>query len=278
MIRAILPIAALVAAMAAGASESDRDQITRNEQNWTKAYVTGDAGLVEAFLSDDFRAVRADGTAHGKSDELGAIRAEPHDSKGEVYDLDVQLHGDVATALVREKGFGPAPEFKPSWRTITDSWIKEKGRWWVIASQELDTGAPTLPAFQSDAAKIKELRAANNRAIAAHDMAGFLPAFAEDAAFVWSNGSSLTGKTALQAFFAKDFADPAFVAYVRTPERVSVSETGVRAVEHGTWTAIKRETLYGGDYMAHWFKSPDGWQVRGEVYVKLRCSGPLCTP
>lgn len=61
-----------------------------------------------------------------------------------------------------------------------------------------------------------------------------------------------------------------------------LADTGMRAVEHGTWTALKREergeTRYGGDYMAHWFKTAEGWRIRGEVYVKLRCDGPLCKP
>ena len=138
------------------------------------------------------------------------------------------------------------------------------------------------PVLAADgAAEIKDLRAANNRAIAAHDLAAFLPLFADDAGFVVSNGASVS-KPQMKELFTKDFADPAFVTYVRTPESVSVSDTGVRAVEHGTWTALKREsrgeTRYGGDYMAHWFHSQEGWQIRGEIYVKLHCTGPLCTP
>jgi hypothetical protein len=139
--------------------------------------------------------------------------------------------------------------------------------------------SPVLAA--DDAAVIKDLRAVNNRAIAAHDLTGFLPLFADDAGFVVSNGASVS-KPQMKELFAKDFADPAFVAYVRSPDSVTVSDTGVRAVEHGTWTALKREprgeTRYGGDYMAHWFHAPEGWQIRGEIYVKLHCSGPLCTP
>ena len=57
-----------------------------------------------------------------------------------------------------------------------------------------------------------------------------------------------------------------------------VSDAGARAAEHGVWTALKQGTRYGGDYLAHWARTPDGWRVRGEVYVKLYCSGALCTP
>lgn len=133
-----------------------------------------------------------------------------------------------------------------------------------------------------DVDAIRALRADSNRAIAAHNMARFTPMFADDAVFVWSNGSSAIGKDGLVKFFTKDFADPAFVAYVRTPSQVKISDRGVRAVEHGHWTAYKHEargdTRYGGDYAAHWFKTDEGWRVRGELYVKLYCHGPLCLP
>jgi uncharacterized protein (TIGR02246 family) len=148
----------------------------------------------------------------------------------------------------------------------------------TCAAAATATGAP----FAGDRAEIARLRAVSNQAIAAHDLAAFLPVYAEDAVFVFSNGSSAVGRAGLAAVFAKDFADPAFVTYVRTPGAIAVSDQGVRAVEHGTWTAFKREargeTRYGGDYAAHWFKTPAGWRIRGELYVKLRCAGPLCTP
>jgi len=134
----------------------------------------------------------------------------------------------------------------------------------------------------ADEAEIFALRAENNRAIARHDLTSFAPVFADDAVFVWSNGGSATGKGALLQAFAGDFADPTFVTYIRTPGRISVNDRSERAAEHGTWIAIKRdargETRYGGDYLAHWFRGRTGWMVRGEVYVKLYCGGPLCVP
>jgi uncharacterized protein (TIGR02246 family) len=139
-----------------------------------------------------------------------------------------------------------------------------------------------LAADSPDQATIRALRAESNRAIAAHDLKAFLPVFAEDAAFVWSNGSSASGRSGLAARFAEDFADPAFIRYVRTPAVIQLSDTGARAVEHGTWEAFKtsqgQPTRYGGDYTAHWARTPTGWRIRGELYVKLRCEGPLCTP
>jgi uncharacterized protein (TIGR02246 family) len=262
--------------------KADRDFIIQAEHALSQAYVTGKDSAVAPLLSDDFRGIGSRGGISGKAETLQAIHDSTDESAAEIEALDVQLHGDTAIARIREKDTGVAPDFAPAWRVITDSWVKSAGKWQLIAAEELDPGAPTLPAYQAEVDQIKALRAASNRAIAAHDMAALLPVFAEDAVFVFSNGSSAKARSEMQALFAKDFADPAFVTYVRAPGSVTVSDAGVRAVEHGQWTAIKREprgeTRYGGDYTAHWFKSPQGWQIRGELYVKLRCTGPLCTP
>ena len=157
-------------------------------------------------------------------------------------------------------------------------------RTWILAAALL-VASPAMAQPKDaagDVAAIRSLRAASNKAIADHDMARFTPVFADDALFVWSNGTTAIGKAGLQAFFAKDFADPAFIKYVRTPGKVVVSQSGARAVEHGTWQAFKHnpdgDTRYGGDYAAHWVRKPEGWRIQGELYVKLRCTGSLCTP
>ena len=143
-------------------------------------------------------------------------------------------------------------------------------------------GRPIARAGQAQAAAdesvIRALRADNNRAIAAHDLARFTAMFDDDAVFVWSGGGSAVGKAALARDFAEDFAEPGFITYIRSPQRLAVSANRLRAVEHGTWTALKRQTRYGGDYTAHWARTSGEWRVRGELYVKLYCNGPLCTP
>jgi uncharacterized protein (TIGR02246 family) len=283
LVAATAPVAVNPAAMAEGGERNaDRDFILRAEHALSQAYVRGVDRDVAALLSDDFRGIGSRGEVSDKTETLTAIRAGGDESRAEIESLDVQVKGDTAIARIREKDIGVAPDFAPMWRVITDTWVKTAGQWQLLAAEELDPGAPTVPAYQAAIGEIKALRAASNRAIAAHDMDAFLPIFADDAAFVFSNGSSAKSRSELQAAFAKDFADPAFVTYVRSPDSVSISDAGVRAVEHGTWTAIKREprgeTRYGGDYVAHWFESPQGWQIRGELYVKLRCAGPLCSP
>src|SRR3954466_11861937 len=78
--------------------------------------------------------------------------------------------------------------------------------------------AAAAPPPPNDVSAIKAARTASNRAIAAHDLDSFLPMFADDAVFTWSNGSHAIGKKDLATFFARDFADPKFDRYVRRPK------------------------------------------------------------
>jgi uncharacterized protein (TIGR02246 family) len=280
-------LAAVLAAPAAGAGPRQeeaaaRREIEAGERAWGQAFVHGDATTVERLLSDDFVGVLPGGETYSKAQMLKAVAAGPHDTSDQLDGLTIRLYGDTAVAQAREHMVGPSPELKPSDTVFTDTWIRRGGRWRIVAAEDLDPGAQNTGAHAADASAIRAVRARSNRAIAEHDMAGFTPAFAEDAVFVWSNGSTAVGKAGLTQFFARDFADPAFDRYVRTPERVAVAANGVRAVEHGTWTALKHDasgqTRYGGDYSAHWVRKDGSWKIQGELYVKLRCEGSLCTP
>jgi uncharacterized protein (TIGR02246 family) len=280
-------VAAGLLSTSAGASPAQgeaaaRREIEAGERAWGQAFVRGDVATVQRLLADDFVGVSPGGETYGKAQMLDELRTAPHETSDRIDGLSVRLYGDTAIAQARERVVGPPPELKPSQTVFTDTWIRRAGRWRIVAAEDLDPGAGNMPEHAADAAAIRALRARSNRAIAEHDMAGFTPAFDDDAVFVWSNGTTAIGKAGLMQFFARDFADPAFDRYVRTAARVAVAANGVRAVEHGTWTALKHDaagqTRYGGDYSAHWMKKDGAWRIQGELYVKLHCEGSLCTP
>ncbi len=274
-----------VVATSAGAAPREADarrEIEAGERAWGQAFVRGDVATVDRLLADDFVGVSPRGETYSKAEMLKELATAPRETSDRIDGLTIRLYGDTAVTQAREHVVGPPPELKPSETVFTDTWVRRGGRWRIVAAEDLDPGAPNSPEHAADAAAIRAVRATSNRAIAAHDLAAFLPAFADDAVFVWSNGTSAVGKAGLSQFFAQDFADPAFIKYVRSPERVAVAANGVRAVEHGTWTALKHnaqgDTRYGGDYAAHWMRKDGAWRIQGELYVKLRCEGSLCTP
>ena len=93
---------------------------------------------------------------------------------------------------------------------------------------------------------------------------------------VWS----LLDKGGLDAFkswvqnhaaFAAQFADPGFIAYVRTTDTVDLAADGARAAETGRWVGTWKGGIeMSGVYMAAWRERRGQWLLERELYVTLR--------
>jgi ketosteroid isomerase-like protein len=127
----------------------------------------------------------------------------------------------------------------------------------------------------SDEAEIRTLRARHNAALAMRDLDGAMAIVARDAILVAGNGGALHGNAEIRKAWRREFANPAYVRYVRTPETIELGvlpEDG-RAVEIGRWEGITRgpngDARLFGRYLAHWIRTPQGWRTIADVYVTL---------
>jgi hypothetical protein len=112
-------------------------------------------------------------------------------------------------------------------------------------------------------------RRLTNKLIAAHEAIRLKPFFAPDVRLIAGDGSLFLGAEAVIEALAAQFADPDFVTYLRTPERVQLDPEGQRAAEHGRWTADWKSMRLAGDYLAVWKKSLGQWVIECELYVTL---------
>ena len=109
------------------------------EYQWANAYVSRDAEKLASILSRDYVQTNTRARVTGKEEEVldlrkGTFRYE----KFETTRMEVQLYGDAAvvTGLIAAKGTDEA-----SGKTIegqmrmTDTFIRQGGRWQVVASQ-----------------------------------------------------------------------------------------------------------------------------------------------
>lgn len=265
------------AGIAAGQEhDADRAEIEANEHAWSESFVTGDPSAAMRFMAEDFSGIGTDGKPYTKKDEIASIYGSAHTTKATLEPFKVTFYGDVAVVHVREHDTGPAPELRPMNNTTTDIWAKRNGHWQVVAAMDMDTGFDELPKYAGDVESIRGLREANNKALAAHDLQGFAGLFDENALFVWSDGSTAIGRKGLKKDFAERFKDPNLTTYIRAPREIAVAEDGARAVERGRWTGLLKNKVVGGDYAAHWVRTAEGWKVRGELYVRLYCTGTGC--
>ena len=120
-------------------------------------------------------------------------------------------------------------------------------------------------------AQIRALREQSNSAIAAHDADRTVSFMAPDIVVGVAGGPTLTGLDASRAAFAEQFADKAFVTYVRTTEQVTLADP-MRATERGRWVGRWRLKSgmheQGGSYVAEWRFSEMGWLIYSEVFLQ----------
>jgi hypothetical protein len=116
---------------------------------------------------------------------------------------------------------------------------------------------------------IRARRRLTNKLIAAHEAPRLRPFFDADAKLIAGDGTLVVGAAAIIAAFAAQFADPAFVAYVRTTHTVTLDAAGDRAAEQGDWVGSWRETRMSGAYFAVWKRVTGQWVIESELYVTL---------
>jgi ketosteroid isomerase-like protein len=120
-------------------------------------------------------------------------------------------------------------------------------------------------------AAIRAKRKLTNRLIAAHDAPRLRPHLTDDMMLVAGDGELISGAEAVIAAFAGQFADPAFVAYLRTTQTVELAADGRRAAEIGRWVGTwKGGVEISGAYMAAWRESRGQWLLERELYVTLK--------
>jgi ketosteroid isomerase-like protein len=120
-------------------------------------------------------------------------------------------------------------------------------------------------------AAIRAKRKLTNRLIAAHDAARLRPHLTDDILLIVGDGGLIQGADAVVAAFASQFADAAFVAYVRTTDTVELTADGRRAAETGRWVGRWKGGIeMSGAYMAAWRESRGQWLLERELYVTLK--------
>jgi ketosteroid isomerase-like protein len=118
---------------------------------------------------------------------------------------------------------------------------------------------------------IRAKRRLTNRLIAAHDAVRLRPHLTHDMLLIVGDGGLIQGADAVVAAFASQFADAAFVAYVRTTDSIELADNSRRAAETGRWVGRwKGGVEMSGVYMAAWRESRGQWLLERELYVTLR--------
>ena len=159
---------------------------------------------------------------------------------------------------------------------------------WILSGLILTAGCRTVGGVglaepSAATSEIRSLRSRSNQSIAAKHVRGVVDIMVPDMVVIGGNGGVVLGRDSSEASFSRQFADPKFLGYVRTPTRVDVSTARPLAAEAGEWIGQWRETdgirQLRGTYLAMWRRDDGAWRLRSELFVTLSCTGSsACAP
>ena len=135
------------------------------------------------------------------------------------------------------------------------------------------SAAPFRPGDDRDV--IKQLRSAQNVAIARQDYSAVAERWTDDITVRAGLGKALSGRQAYHDAFVADSA----MTYTRTPDDVVMSSTWPLAYERGHWRGVVRrapDATLSGEYSAQWVKRGETWLIRSELFVATSCTGQAC--
>jgi ketosteroid isomerase-like protein len=115
--------------------KSDAESVRALEAKWVDAYKHRQIATLSALLAVDFVITVEDGSTFSKvgfiSYNAGALQVDV----AEMSDLNIRMHGDIAvvTGAYHERGESHGKPYDYRDR-LTDVWMKNNGRWQLIAS------------------------------------------------------------------------------------------------------------------------------------------------
>lgn len=130
---------------------------------------------------------------------------------------------------------------------------------------------------------IRQQRAIFNDALVHRNLSTIDDILHADYLVMPSFSTDCVDKAGILGAYKNYFADPDFITFVRTPERVVLGFDRCCAAETGDWEGRWKPDSDGngnrsGVYQAEWRLSPkQGWKLMRENYVLLK-SCPLSTP
>lgn len=117
---------------------------------------------------------------------------------------------------------------------------------------------------------IRARRAAFNQAIADGDATAIGPFLAKQVVMLTGSDSAvIVGRAEQVKVWKREFASPARMVYVRTPDRVVVSGVAPIAMEHGRWEGLADAARAAGEYSAKWREVSGDWLIEAELFLTL---------
>jgi uncharacterized protein DUF4440 len=135
---AAVAVQAVVAAPAVSDDRAgDRREIVAGAEAWGGAFVSGDAGVIDRLLTDEFIGTSKAGVRYGKAEIRAWVIQGPNLASNRTVVEAIRFYGDTAVAVGFDEFVTAPPERERRKSIWTDVWIKRDGRWRVGAAQDM---------------------------------------------------------------------------------------------------------------------------------------------
>jgi ketosteroid isomerase-like protein len=117
-------------------AQDDASTIRGLELKWTDSYRERQVDMLSTLLADDFVITVENGSTYGKTGYIShSAESSVHVDLAEMSDIKVRMHGNAAvvTGAYHERGDEDGKHYDYHDR-FTDMWMKNDGKWQVIAS------------------------------------------------------------------------------------------------------------------------------------------------
>ena len=117
--------------------------IRDSEAKWAESVATGDSSVVERILADDFIGVDPNGKVYGKVEMIADTKTAPKYFRSNKLDyVNIRFFGNTAVAQGSEsweRQNGTLGQF-----VWMDTWVKRKGKWQIVAAEDLIPPPPKV--------------------------------------------------------------------------------------------------------------------------------------
>lgn len=128
-------------------SEAERE-VRKLEREWLDAYEKNDAEAMDRIVAEGFTITFPNGSVQTKAQLMGFVRAPRKGPPPKFHTEDVQSRAYGDTVILTGRVVG---EFQQDGKTVrdvsryTDTYVRTKGRWQVVASHLSNVEAPRPP-------------------------------------------------------------------------------------------------------------------------------------
>jgi ketosteroid isomerase-like protein len=140
----VFALASLAGLLLVFAQESDEaNAVLQTERDLAMAYQRSDADVIVQDVMEDYTLTSSTGKVTTRADDIAETKKnDPKYEMFENYDMKARVHGDAAvvTGKTHTKGMSGEKPFDSLFQ-FTDTFVKDRGRWRLLASH-----ASKLPA------------------------------------------------------------------------------------------------------------------------------------